>query len=185
MAGPTRPQLVFVDGSVPELIQELADYMEIGDEVKAILDKEQQEEALARVVRASAFLNTVPEKDFAPAYNLLIHLVVNESKDPKKYLPTICQNLLKAIPSTTGNGPGLALNALQTMFNLVDPADNLRYHVFLQILRFVKTHTMYDNLKPALPNIQRWLQTWDVDEDDQRKVFLEVSELAKDAGEEE
>ncbi len=81
-----RPQLVFVDGSFSDLAQDLADYVHIGDEVRPLLEKDQQEEALAKIVRASGALNSMPEKEYTAAYNLLIHLVVNESKEPKKYL---------------------------------------------------------------------------------------------------
>ena len=34
-----RPQLIFVDGSFPELAQEMADYVQVGDEVKPLLAK--------------------------------------------------------------------------------------------------------------------------------------------------
>lgn len=178
-----RPQLVFVDGTPAELAQELADYLQIGDEVSPLLAKDQHEEALAKIVRASSNLNSAPEKDFTGAYNLLIHLVL-ESKEPKKHLPTICQNLLKPITSSPVNGPGLALNALQAIFNLLEPTNTLRYNVFMQILKFVKGHGMFDTLKPALANLPRWFQSWDMDEEDQRKMYVEIADVAADAGEE-
>jgi len=185
MASPARPQLVFTDGSLADHVQDLADYMHIGEEVQPLLAKDQHEEALAKIVRASGYLSSVPEKEFTPAYNLLVYLVINESKEPKKYLPTICSNLQKPISSSPVNGAGLALSGLQTVFNLIDSKNSLRYNVFMEILKFVKAHNMYDNLKGGLKNLPRWLQTWDVDEEDQRKLYTEVADIALEAGEQE
>jgi translation initiation factor 3 subunit M len=180
-----RPQLVHLDGSVEEQLQDFGDRLQIGDDVKASLDKEQREDALAKVVRASGGLCSFPEKDFTGASNLLIHLVISESKDPKKYLPTICGNLHKPITTSPINGPGLALGAFQTIFNLLDPRDELRYHVLKEILKFVKTHGMLDQLRHSLNNLPRWFQQWDTDEENQRKIYLEVVDIALDAGDDE
>ena len=179
------PQLVFVDGSNNDLIQELADVLKISDEVKPLIEKDQREEALAAVVRASANFNSMPEKEFGPAYNLLIYLVVQQSKDPKKHLPIMCQNLLKPITSSPVNGPGLALGALQTIFNLLAVDNPVRYNVLLQILRFVKMHNSYDSFQPMVARIPRWLDLWDLDDEDKRKVFIEISDAAHEAGEQQ
>lgn len=185
MADPKfTPQLVFVDGSDHDLIQELADVLKISDEITPLLEKD-REEALAAVVKASASFNSMPEKDFGPAYNLLIYLVVKQSKDPKKHLPIMCQNLLKPITSSPVNGPGLALAALQTIFNLLAVENPVRYNVLLQILRFVKMHNAYDTFQPMNSRIPRWLDLWDLDDDDKRKVFVEISDAAHEAGEQE
>ncbi len=180
-----RPQLVFVDGTFAELIQDVADYLHVSDEVKQLLKNDQQEDALMEVVVASAALNSVPEKEFTAANNLIIHLVVNESEDPRKYLPIICQRLQRPITSSPVNGAGLALNGLQTAFNLLEPSNSLRFNVFMEILKFTRAHSMYDNLKSALPNLPRWLQDWETDGRVQRQVFTEVADIALEAGEEE
>ncbi|EFX01820.1 pci domain containing protein [Grosmannia clavigera kw1407] len=180
-----RPRLVFVDGTFAELVQELADYLHVGEAVEPLLAQEKNEQALAKVVEASAALSAVPEKEFTGAYNLLIHLVVNESKDASPYLRTICQNLLQPVTSSPVNGPALALNALQAIFNLLAPTNGLRYNVLLSILRFARVNGFYDNLKPTLPNLPRWLQEWDVDEEAQRKIYLEIATIASEGGEDE
>ena len=59
-----QPQLVFVDGSFAELAQEMADYVQIGDEVKPLIEKDQQDEVLKKIIVASSALNSVPEKEF-------------------------------------------------------------------------------------------------------------------------
>ncbi|KAK1769591.1 hypothetical protein QBC33DRAFT_531279 [Phialemonium atrogriseum] len=179
-----RPQLIFVDGSFAELAQEIADYVQVGDQVKPLLEKEENEDALQAIVKASSHLNTVPEKEFTSAYNLLIHLVL-QSKNPKKYLPIVCGNLLKPITSSPVHGVTLAANALSTVFNLLEESNPLRYNVFMQILRFIKQHGQYDLLKPRLKNLPKWLKDWDVDEEDERKLYVEVAEIAAEGGDDE
>ncbi|KAK3906790.1 hypothetical protein C8A05DRAFT_29336 [Staphylotrichum tortipilum] len=178
------PQLIFVDGTFAELAQEMADYVQVGDQVKTLLDKEQNDEALQIIVKASSVLNSVPEKDFTGAYNLLIHLVL-QSKDPKKYLPVICGNLLKPITSSPAHGFTLAANALSTIFNLLEQSNPVRFHVMMQIIRFIRQHGQFDILKPRLKNLEGWFAEWDTDEDDQRKLYVEVSDVAAEAGDDE
>ncbi|KJR89471.1 translation initiation factor 3 subunit M [Sporothrix schenckii 1099-18] len=184
-ATPIRPRLVFVDGTFGELVQELADYLQISESVVALVAKDKNEEALAAVVEASSALNAAPEKDFTGTYNLLIHLAINESKDPSPYLRTICQNLSKPVTSSPVNGVGLALNALQAVFNLLAPNNALRYNVFMTILRFVRTHGLYDNIRSTLPQLPSWLVDWDVSEEAQRKLYLEIVAFAAEQGEAE
>jgi translation initiation factor 3 subunit M len=178
------PQLIFVDGSIAELAQEMADYVQIGEQVKPLLEREQTEEALQAIVKASHVLNSVPEKDFTGAYNLLVHLVL-QSKDPKKYLPVVCGNLLKPITSSPTHGFTLAANALSTVFNLLEPDNALRYNVMLQIARFIRQHNQFDVLKPRLKNLEDWFAAWDTDEEDQRRLYVEVSDAAAEGGDDE
>ena len=178
------PQLLFVDGTFAELAQELADFIQIGDQVRPLLAQEQNDEALEAIVKASHALNSAPEKDFTGAYNLLIHLVL-QSDDPKKYLPTVCGNLLKPITSSPAHGFTLAANALSTIFNLLQPSNPLRYNVFLQIVRFIRQHSQFEVLKPRLKNLDGWFAAWKSDEEDKRKLYVEVSDTAAESGDEE
>ncbi|KAK4136347.1 eukaryotic translation initiation factor 3 subunit M [Trichocladium antarcticum] len=178
------PQLIFVDGSIAELTQEMADYVQIGDQVKPLLERDQNEEALQAIVKASHVLNSVPEKDFTGAYNLLVHLVL-QSKDPKKYLPVVCGNLLKPITSSPTHGFTLAANALSTVFNLLEQDNPLRYNVLLQITRFIRQHNQFDVLKPRLKSLEDWFATWDTDEEDQRRLYVDVSDAAAEGGDDE
>jgi translation initiation factor 3 subunit M len=180
----SSPQLLFVDGSFAELAQEMADYIQVGEQVKSLLAKEQNEEALQAIVKASSYLNQVPEKEFTGAYNLLIHLVL-QSSDYKKYLPAICGNLLKPITSSPTHGFTLAANALSTIFNLLDKTNPVRYHVFMQIVRFIRQHGQFDLLKPRLPNLEGWFAAWETDEEDKRRLYVEVADVAGEAGDDE
>ncbi|KAL2199301.1 hypothetical protein P885DRAFT_75719 [Corynascus similis CBS 632.67] len=178
------PQLIFVDGTFAELAQEMAEYVNVGEQVKPYLAKEQNEEALQIIVQASHVLNSVPEKDFTGAYNLLIHLVLH-SQEPKKYLPTVCGNLQKPITSSPTHGFTLAANALSTVFNLLEQNNPLRFNVMLQITRFIRQHGQYELLKPRLKNLEAWFAAWDTEEDDQRRLYVEVSDAAAEAGDDE
>lgn len=183
---PAQPQLLFVEGTFQELAQELADYIHVGDDVKPLLEEEppKQEEVLAKLVGASGALNSVPEKEFTAASNLMIHLVL-QSADPKKYLPALCANFAKPITSSPVHGPGLSLNALTTVFNLLKPENPIRSRVLLEILRFFRHHSMFDSLRPYLERLPAWFETWETPEDIQRKIYEEIAEVAAEAGEKE
>lgn len=177
----SRPQLIFVDGTFAELALGMAKIVQVEEQVKPLLEKNENEEALQAIVKASIHLNSIPEKDFNPSYNLLIHLVL-DSKDPKKYLPTLCSNLLKPITSSPLHHITLAANALTTIFNLLETDNPLRYNVFMQMSRFIKQNSQYELFKPMLKNLPRWVKDWDIDEEDQRKLYVEIAEIASEGG---
>ncbi|KAK8020988.1 PCI-domain-containing protein [Apiospora arundinis] len=178
-----QPQLVFVDGTFNELAQEMAEYVKIGDEVKPLIEKDQQDEVLKKIIVASSALNQVPEKEFTAAYNLLVYLVM-QSKNSDKMLSKVCDNLLKPITSSPQNGPALALGALTNIFNMVKPDSEIRFHIFTFIVRFVKQYSMFDALKKHLRTLDSWVEQWGIDEEDQRKLYENIAEVASEAGDE-
>ena len=93
-------------------------------------------------------------------------------------------NLGNPIPSSPHNGPGLALSILTTIFNILPDDSEARYHIFLAILKVVRTSGGFDHLRPQLKHLDLWIQLWDTDEEDQRKLFLQISEAASDASDE-
>jgi translation initiation factor 3 subunit M len=177
-------QFVFLEGSFVDLAKDLADYLNIGAEIQPLLDSNQKDEVLKKLVTASIALNSIPEKEFTAAYNLLIFLVL-QSPSVNMFLPRICDNLSKPITSSPINGPGLALNALTTIFNLLKPDNEVRMNVFQACLRLVKNSGLFEMLRPQLTKLDSWVVEWDVDEEDQRKLFLQIADVAEDAGEEE
>ncbi|KAI1435312.1 hypothetical protein GGR50DRAFT_657876, partial [Xylaria sp. CBS 124048] len=181
MAAPHLPQLVFVDGSFEELAQEVADFLNVSDDVKALIEKNQKDEVLKRLIIASPALHSIPEKEFTGAYNLLVYLILQSDK-AEMFLPRVCDNLTKPITSSPINGPGLALNALTTIFNMLKPNDALRFNVFMAILRFLKLHGMFENLKPYLKSLDSWMNEWGTDSDDQRQAYEAIGETAREAG---
>ncbi|KAI2638051.1 PCI-domain-containing protein [Xylaria nigripes] len=181
MAAHHQPQLVFVDGSFEELAQEMADFLSISEDIKALIEKNQQEEVLKKLIIASPALHSIPEKEFAGAYNLLVYLVLQSDK-AKMFLPQVCNNLTKPITSSPINGPGLALNVLTTIFNMLKPNDELRFNVFMAIMRFLKLHGMFEHLKPYLKNLDSWMNEWGSDSEEQRQAYEAVAETAREAG---
>lgn len=55
----------------------------------------------------------------------------------------------------------------------------------MAILRVVRSSSSFEALKPQLKNIDSWIEQWETDEEDQRKLFLSISEVADEAGEDE
>lgn len=180
-----QPQLLFVDGSFQELAAEMADYLKAED-AKQLLSKENapKEEVLAKLIASSGALNTVPEKEFTAASNLMIYLVL-QSADPKKYLPALCGNLAKPINGSPVLGVGLSLNALTTVFNLLKPSDPIRARVFMEILKFLKAHGMFDNLRTYLDKLPGWLDAWGTGEEVERTIYEQVADCALESGEEQ
>lgn len=179
-----QPQLLFVDGSFEELAKEMADYLK-AEEAKQLLAKETpKEEILSKLVAASQALNTVPEKEYTAATNLMTHLVLL-SADPKKHLPTLCSNFAKPLANSPVHGSALSLNALTTVFNLLEQEDPIRARVLMEILKFLKSHNMFDNLRPYLDKLPEWIDFWGCGEEIERKLYEEVADVALEAGEQE
>ncbi|KAK2591830.1 hypothetical protein QQS21_010469 [Conoideocrella luteorostrata] len=179
-----QPQLLFVDGTFEELAKEMAEYLKAEEAVQlASKDKVSKEDVLSKLVAASPGLSTVPEKEYTAASNLLIHLVL-QSADPKKHLQTLCGNLAKVPINSSVHGPGLSLNALTTVFNLLPQEDVIRARIFLEIVKFLKTHSMFEYLRPYLENLSDWLEAWDASEEIERMIYENVAETAMEAGEE-
>ncbi|CAD6503887.1 BgTH12-05631 [Blumeria graminis f. sp. triticale] len=177
-------QQVFIEGKFHDLANELGDYLQIGEEIKTLLDSNLKDDALKKLVTASISLNSTPEKEFTAAYNLLVYLVL-QSPNVNKFLPKICENLSKPIISSPTNGPGLALNVLTTLFNLLQPENEVRFNVFQAILRHVKANGFFELLRPQLEKLDIWIKEWKVNEEDQRKLYAQIADIAEDAGDEE
>lgn len=101
------------------------------------------------------------------------------------FLPKICQNLSAPISSSPANGGGLALSILSTIFNTTSAGNEVRYHVLLSILRVIRATSNFETLRPQLKQLDKWLEAWETSSDDSRKLYLAVSDVATDAGEEE
>ncbi|KAH6898295.1 hypothetical protein B0T10DRAFT_103254 [Thelonectria olida] len=180
-----QPQLLFVDGSFEDLAAEMADYLKAED-AKQLLSQDKKpsnEDVIGKLVAASNALNTVPEKEYTAASNLMIYLVL-QSSDPKKFLPTLCGTFAKPLVNSPVHGVGLSLNALTTVFNLLEPTDPIRARVFMEILKFLRAHSMYESLRQYLDKLPEWLAAWGTTPDYQRKIYEEVAEVAIESGEE-
>lgn len=176
-------QYCFVEGGFADLSKDLAEYLHVSEEVEPLLEENKKDQVLTKLVAASAGLNSYPEKEFTAAYNLLIYLIM-QSPNVNKFLQPICQNVSKPITSAPINGPGLALNVLTTLFNLLQPDNDDRRNVFSAILRVVKNTGNFEILRPQLKKLDQWIEEWDLDEEDQRKLFGQLADVTEEAGEE-
>ncbi|KAF2084158.1 eukaryotic translation initiation factor 3 subunit M [Saccharata proteae CBS 121410] len=194
MPAPTNTLLI--EGSFEELVEEFAQYIDAlkktqGDESSnlqaecaALLEENKKDDVLKKLVTGSVALNSAPEKELVAAYNLLIHLV-KQSPNVNMFLPPICKNLAQPIASSPANGAGLALSVLSTVFNVLQPDNDNRYHVFLAILGVIKSSHNFETLRPQLKHIDSWLAAWEMDDEEQRKLYLAVADTAETAGEDE
>ncbi|KAL9603349.1 MAG: hypothetical protein Q9219_001211 [cf. Caloplaca sp. 3 TL-2023] len=194
MPGPSNTLLI--EGSFEELADEFSHYLDevkrkqgdtntaIQTDIAPLLEKKETDEVLKKLVTGGAILNSAPEKEFIAAYNLLVHLV-RQSPNPDKFLPKICQNLSAPVTSSPSNGPGLALSVLTTIFNILNQDNDVRYHVFLAILRVIRSSGSFELLRPQLKNLDDWIVQWETDEEDQRSLYLTIAEVAEEAAEEE
>ncbi|KAK5244176.1 hypothetical protein LTR16_007688, partial [Cryomyces antarcticus] len=190
MPAPTNTLLI--EGSFEELAEELARYLDnqgqgeqtssLHSDIGSLLQDNKKDEVLKKLVSGSTVLNSAPEREFIAAYNLLIHLV-RQSPNMNMFLPVICRNLSQPISSSPSNGAGLALSILSTVFNIVQPDSDTRYHVFLAILNVIKSTSNFETLRPQLKHLDAWLAQWESDEEEQRRLYLAVSDAASDAGE--
>jgi translation initiation factor 3 subunit M len=102
------------------------------------------------------------------------------------FLPKICAHLSAPITSSPANGGGLALSVLGTVFNTLPKGHHeMRYHILLTILRVIRATSNFETLRPQLKQLDTWLEDWEMDEADDRKLYLAVSDVAADAGEDE
>lgn len=116
------------------------------------------------------------------AYNLLVH-IVRQAPTPEMFLSRICQYLSKPITSSPQNGSGLALSILSTVFNTVPTDSEARFHIFNAVLSVIKTSGGFETLKSQLKNLDSWIAEWDIDSEEQRQLYLEISEAAESSGE--
>ncbi|KAI9693970.1 MAG: hypothetical protein M1822_003241 [Bathelium mastoideum] len=184
---------VLIEGSFDELAEEFATYLDqlkksqgdessnIQSDVAALQGQGKQDDVLKKLVSA-ADTNTATE--FIPAYSHLLHLV-RQSDNENMFLARICQHLSKPITSSPTNGPGLALSVLSTIFNVLEPDDDTRYNILLTILAVIRQSSNFESLKSQLKNLDRWIVEWELDDEQQRKLFLTITDVASDVGEDE
>jgi len=192
MAAPTSSLFNGFLGSFQELAVELAQYIDtlkksptedaLHSSVEAALKKEDREQALKLLVENASVLNSAPEKNIIPAYNLLLHLV-RQSPKPDPYFSQICTQLTSSPISSSQHGPGLSLTVLSTVFNIIPEESASRFHVLSSILAIVRSTSSFDAIRPQLDSLETWLQTWSVPDDKKRSCYLEVSTIAHEAGE--
>lgn len=199
---PGLPKLSLVEGSFEELSLEFATFLDnakgessnLVNEITPLLadadDKSDppketdRDEVLKKLVGASSVLNNAPERELAPAYNMLIHLV-SQSEEPDPFLARICQYLTQPITSSSHNSAGLALSVLSNLFNTVQPDDETRYHVLMTVVKAIKNSGNFETLLPQLKNVDNWVDEWELEPKEARELYLAISDAAAAAKEPE
>ncbi|KAF2149819.1 PCI-domain-containing protein [Myriangium duriaei CBS 260.36] len=189
---PAATNTLIVEGSFEELSDEFATYLDslnagqnqqssVQSDVQPLLQGGKKEDALKKLVVASSVLRNAPEREFVAAYNQLVHLV-RQAPKPEMFLAPICQNLSQPVTSSPQNSVGLQLNVLTTIFNTLPSDSESRYHVLLAILTIIrKSSASFDIIRPQLKTLDLWLQNWDMDKDDARKLYLALSDAAAES----
>lgn len=176
--------LIFVDGSFEELALEMATFLHIEDDVKPLIESKSTDAVLKALVASSPSLTSVPEKNFTAVANLMIYLVF-QSANPKLHLPALCDAFSKPVANSPINGVGLSLNALTTIFNLLDPSNPVRFRVFIEILKYLKLSGMWESLTPYLDFLPAWIEQWGLNSEQEREIYELTAAAAKEAGKEE
>jgi translation initiation factor 3 subunit M len=126
------------------------------------------------------------QAEFTAAYNLLISLSTQSSISDQIFA-RLCVFLSdQPVTSSPVYGTSLALQTLTTIFNVISPTGEARYHVFLAILKVIRATSSSQTFEALVPqlenNIPVWLQTWGLDEEDARTLYLAVADVASSVG---
>jgi translation initiation factor 3 subunit M len=101
-------------------------------------------------------------------------------------LARICQYLEQPITSSTTHGSALAVATLTTVFNVLPADSESRYHVFLAIVKVIRSRSSqqaFDALIPQLEaNIESWTSAWQLDDEDVRNLYVSVADVAAASG---
>lgn len=120
--------------------------------------------------------------EFTAAYNLLISLSYL-SPIHEQIFARLCQYLSEQpVTSSPIYGSSLALQSLTTIFNVLPLASEARYHVFLAILKVIKSASSSQAFAALVPqletNIPNWLAAWQLDDEDARSLYVAIADVA-------
>ncbi|KAL7273003.1 hypothetical protein RUND412_004168 [Rhizina undulata] len=191
MEPPMVINTLMVEGSFEDQVIELAQYLDqrkgvqfsegFTAHVEAQLEKGDREELLKGLVEHSYILASTPEKEFIPAYNLLIHLI-RSSENLSTFLPILLANLSSPPSTSTTYGPALSVHVLCTIFNILPANDHLRYPVFKSVLRLTANTGMYEYLVTHLKNFDKWVLEWGCTGEEIRDLCIVIANIAEEMG---
>lgn len=104
-----------------------------------------------------------------------------------QFLARICQYLSdQPVATSSQYGPSLAISTLTTIFNILPLASEARYHVFLAILKVIKSASSAQAFEALIPqledNIPNWLSAWQLDDEDARNMYVTIADVASSMG---
>lgn len=200
---------LLIEGSFPELAEELAQYLDslgngegvfssVEAELSQIREAESHEtqdgtsiqklrdDVLKKIITQATLLNNAPEREFSAAYNLLINLA-QQSPMQEQFFARMCKYLSEqpVVPNSS-YGPTLAISTLTTIFNVLPLASEARYHVFLAIIKVIKSTSSAPAFEALIPqleqNLPNWLTAWQLDEEDAQSLHVAISDVAEAQG---
>jgi len=99
----------------------------------------------------------------------------------------LCQYLSEQpVAQNSPYGPSLAISTLTTIFNVLPLASEARYHVFLAILKVIKSTNSSQAFEALIPqldqNVPNWLSAWQLDEEDAQSLHTTIADVAEAQG---
>jgi len=105
----------------------------------------------------------------------------------EQFFARLCQYLSEQpVAPNSSYGPVLAISTLTTIFNVLPLASEARYHVFLAVLKVIKSTNSshaFEALVPQLEqNVPNWLSAWQLDEEDAESLHTTIADVAEAQG---
>ena len=105
----------------------------------------------------------------------------------EQFFARVCQYLSEQpVAQTSAWGPSLAISTLTTIFNVLPLASEARYHVFLAVLKVIRSANStqaFEALVPQLEqNVPNWLSAWQLDEEDAESLHTTIADVAAAQG---
>ncbi|KAI8603129.1 hypothetical protein EDD21DRAFT_370018 [Dissophora ornata] len=177
--------IIFIDAPVQNQVAELATYISSlrGDEqetlvkeVAPLVEANKVSEATKVLVRESKALLEAPEKEFEPAYNLLVAIaLIDAEKD-------ILEQILKTLISEPNQKTPIKFKVLSNVFNTLPANSPLRLSVFTAIVDLAVASDDMDLVLPQLQYVPSWIGEWGVSVEAERTLLLTLSDRLKESG---
>ncbi|KAI0498448.1 hypothetical protein KFK09_019334 [Dendrobium nobile] len=134
---------------------------------------------LASLMLTSAELITskVSEKDFECIFTVICSLATRAGS-PDEALE-IAKLISTKIIQQPSDKTALRLKILFNLYNLLEDPYN-RFFVYTKALNLAANGKMIESIIPSLKMIDSFLQEWNIEKEDQRDLFLTISNILKD-----
>ncbi|KAK9240416.1 hypothetical protein V1525DRAFT_448251 [Lipomyces kononenkoae] len=144
---------------------------EVDDEEEPAVEPEKLEEAIVLVLGSADALVRASDREFEPAYNLLLHVLTFSPAG----LPDHLSKVLDLLSTAASTHPLPTLSVLTNLFNLLPVNSSLRRSVFVTVLSVTVATGNTSLLLPQLKQLPIWFEEWDTSPDDQVALLLKIS----------
>ncbi|KAK9248401.1 hypothetical protein V1506DRAFT_452545 [Lipomyces tetrasporus] len=140
------------------------------DEDEPVVEPEKLEEAIVLVLDAADALVKASDKEFEPAYNLLLHVLTFLPNG----LPDHLDKILGLLSTASSILPLPTLSVLTNLFNLLPVSSSLRHLVFLTVLDVAIATGNTSLLLPQLKQLPTWFEEWSISSADQVELLVKI-----------